>query len=79
MKAYILARIRTGEIGEALSQFRAVPGVTHADMTFGPFDLIATVEANSLEALGHMVAWQIQPIVGVTETLTCLTVDPNGH
>ena len=79
MRAYILAKIQTGEITDALDQFRAVPGVTRADMTFGPFDLIATVEAPSLDALGHMVARQIQPIVGVTETLTCLTVDPNGR
>jgi hypothetical protein len=79
MKAYVLAKIRTGEVGAALEQFRAVPGVRQADMTFGPFDLIATIEAGSLDALGRMVAWQLQPIVGVTETLTCLAVEPNPN
>ncbi len=79
MKAYILVKVKTGEIVEALSQFRAVKGVTHADMSFGPFDIIATVEAPSLDALGHSVAWDLQPIVGVTETLTCLVVEPGGR
>jgi heterodisulfide reductase subunit A-like polyferredoxin len=65
--------------GEALRQFRAVPGVVNADMTFGPFGVIAIIQTDSVDAPGHMVAWQLQPIVGVNETVTCLAVEPNGR
>jgi DNA-binding Lrp family transcriptional regulator len=76
MKAYVLTKIRTGEIGETLRQLLAVKGVAHADMTFGPYDAVITVEARDLNALGRLIAWDIQTIPGVAETLTCLAVEP---
>lgn len=76
MKAYVLIKIKTGEIGEALQDLKRLKGVVQADMTFGPYDAIATIEASGLDAIGHMVAWDIQPISGVVETLTCLAVEP---
>lgn len=76
MKAYILTKIRTGEIGEALRQLQAIKGVVQADMTFGPYDAVITIETQNLNTLGHMIAWDIQTVPGVAETLTCLAVDP---
>jgi uncharacterized protein with GYD domain len=76
MKGYVLMRVRTGEVGEAVRQLRTVRGVAQADMTFGPFDVVATIEAQDLNALGHMVAWEIQSIPGIMETVTCLAVEP---
>jgi DNA-binding Lrp family transcriptional regulator len=79
MRAYILLKIHTGEIGEALAQMRQVPGLVQADMTFGPYDAVATVEAQDLRSVGNIVAWQIQTIPGVAETLTCLAVELDGR
>jgi DNA-binding Lrp family transcriptional regulator len=79
MKAYVLAKIQTGNVGEALAQFRAIRGVVTADMTFGPYDVIATLEAENLNALGQTIAWQIQCVPGVIETVTCLAVEPGGR
>jgi DNA-binding Lrp family transcriptional regulator len=76
MKAYVLAKVQTGEIGEALSQVRAISNVTEADMTFGPYDLIVTLVANDLNAIGRAIAWQIQCVPGILETVTCLAVEP---
>ncbi len=78
MKAYVLAKVQTGQVGEALSQFRAFTSVTKADMTFGPYDLIATIEGADLNALGRTIAWEIQCVPGVMETVTCLAVEPGG-
>jgi DNA-binding Lrp family transcriptional regulator len=75
MKAYVLIKIRTGEILDAIRQLRAAKGVVAADMTFGPYDAIAIVEAKDLNSLGRAVATDIQPVVGVLDTLTCLVVD----
>ena len=36
MKAYVLIKIRTGEILDAIRQLRSAKGVVAADMTFGP-------------------------------------------
>jgi DNA-binding Lrp family transcriptional regulator len=75
MKAYILISIRTGEIHEVVRQLRRLKGVIEANMTFGPYDAIAVVEANDVNHLGNILATQIQPIPGVVETLTCLSVE----
>jgi hypothetical protein len=76
MKAYVLTKIRTGEIGGALRHLRTIAGVARADMTFGPYDAVITVEAQDLNAIGRLIAWDIQTVPGVTETLTCLAVEP---
>jgi DNA-binding Lrp family transcriptional regulator len=75
MKAYILINIRIGEIHEVVRQLRRLKGVVEANMTFGPYDAIAVVEANDANHLGKILAMEIQPIPGVIETLTCLTVE----
>jgi DNA-binding Lrp family transcriptional regulator len=75
MKAYILIDIRTGEIREVVRQLRRLEGVVEANMTFGPYDAVAVVEAGSVNAIGEIMASAIQPIPGVLETLTCLAVE----
>jgi uncharacterized protein with GYD domain len=44
-------------------------------MTFGPYDAIAVVEAKDLNTVGRIVALDIQPVVGITDTLTCLVIE----
>jgi len=75
MKAYVLINIRTGEIKDVLRQMRKIAQVREVNMTFGPYDAVAIVEAKDLEDLGNILASSIQPIPGVEETLTCLAVD----
>jgi len=75
MKSYVLIKVRTGEIREVVKQLRRTPSIQSAEMTFGPYDVIAIVENNDLSSLGALIASQIQPIPGVEQTLTCLAVD----
>jgi DNA-binding Lrp family transcriptional regulator len=75
MKAYILIKIRTGEVRQVVKQLRKVELVKSAEMTFGPYDAIAVVENGDISKLGSLLASEIQPIPGVEQTLTCLAVD----
>jgi DNA-binding Lrp family transcriptional regulator len=75
MKAYVLIKIRTGEVREVVRQLRRVAGVLEANMTFGPFDAVAIVESENVNQLGQIIASSVQPIPGVLETLTCLTIE----
>ena len=74
MKAYVLLQVRTGEITSVVRQLCRVKAVKTAEMTFGEYDAIAIVEAGDLEAMGTVIAAQIQTIPGVTKTNTCLAV-----
>jgi len=75
MKAYILIEIRTGEMRQVVRQLRRVEGVVEASMIFGPYDAIAVVEAEDIRGIGDIMVSEIQPIPGVLETLTCLTLE----
>ncbi len=75
MKAYILIKIRTGEVSQVVKQLRRIKSVTSAEMTFGPYDAIAVVENGDISELGTLLATVIQPIPGIEQTLTCLAVD----
>ena len=75
MKAYVLIKTRAGDIKEVVSNLRKLKGVAEAHMTFGPYDVVAEVETPDVATLGALTASGIQPIPGVEQTLTCLTVD----
>ncbi|MFZ5819540.1 MAG: Lrp/AsnC ligand binding domain-containing protein [Chloroflexota bacterium] len=75
MKAYILIKVRTGEVKQVVRQLRKLQGIESADMTFGPYDAVAVVQNGDINKLGSFLATEIQPIPGILETLTCLAVD----
>ncbi len=75
MKAYILIKIRAGELNQAVAELRKLPFVKSADVTFGPYDAVAVVEHEDINGIGSLLAKSIQPIAGVEQTLTCLAVE----
>jgi len=75
MKAYVLIKIRAGDVKDVVRQLRKLENVLEAHMTFGPYDAVAVVSASDLGNLGTMIASSIQPIPGVQETMTCVAVD----
>jgi len=75
MKAYVLINIHPGDLRDVIHQLKKVTGVLDANMTFGPYDAVAVIEANDINQLGKIISTEIQPIPGVTQTLTCLAVE----
>jgi DNA-binding Lrp family transcriptional regulator len=75
MKAYVLIKIRAGEVKDVVRQLRKLKNVNEAHMTFGPYDAVAVIEAQDVSSLGSLIASSVQPIPGVEQTLTCIAVD----
>ena len=75
MKAFVLIKIRAGDVKDVIKSLRKVDGIVETHMTFGPYDAVAVVETADVTALGRITASMIQPISGVEQTLTCLAVD----
>ncbi len=75
MKAYVLIKIRTGEVKDVVRQLRKIDKIIEANMTFGTYDAVAVLETPDISALGNLIASAIQPIPGVEQTLTCLAVE----
>ncbi len=76
MKAYVLVHTQTMETAEVVDMMRNVKGVIAADVTFGPYDAVAQVEAENLNAVGRIIVREIRTLPGVVDTITCLTVNP---
>lgn len=75
MKAYVLINVRPGGVREVVKDLHRVEGVLEANMTFGPYDVVAIVQANNINHLGNILAANVQQVPGVIETLTCLAVE----
>lgn len=75
MKAYVLIKIRAGDTKDVVRRLRETPHVLEADMTFGPYDAVAIVEAEDVGRLGSLIVSSVQQMPGVEQTLTCLAVE----
>jgi DNA-binding Lrp family transcriptional regulator len=73
LSAYVLVQTEVGRAGPARA-VRALEGVQWADDLGGPYDVMARVQAPSLDEFGRLVAARIQAVDGVTRTLTCMVL-----
>jgi DNA-binding Lrp family transcriptional regulator len=71
-----MIHVRPGSVPEVVGNLRRLSGVVEANMTFGPYDVVAVIQARDFNGLGPLIASEIQPIPGVIDTLTCLVVEP---
>jgi DNA-binding Lrp family transcriptional regulator len=74
VQAYILIQTEVGQAAEVAREIAQIAGVTLAEDVTGPYDVIARVEAPSIDDLGHLVVARIQDVKGITRTLTCTVV-----
>ncbi|MDQ1287511.1 MAG: hypothetical protein QG622_1076 [Actinomycetota bacterium] len=74
VQAYVLIQTDVGRSSEVAIAIRQVAGVTLAEHVTGPYDVIALVEAVTIDELGQMVISRIQEIQGIVRTLTCTVV-----
>lgn len=73
--AYILVQTEVGRSADVASAAAEIEGVTAANQTTGPYDVIIQAEAEHINALGRLVVSEIQAIEGIQRTLTCPVVE----
>ena len=69
--AYVLIQTDVGRAAEVAAALVGMPGVTLAAPVTGPYDVIAKIEADTVDTLGKLVVSRIQAVEGITRTLTC--------
>ena len=70
VKGYFLIKLVPGLEASALSQIRAVPGVSEVNLVFGQWDAVAIAEAKNLFDLARLIVGEIRGIQGVQDTTT---------
>ena len=74
VQAYILIQTDVGRAAAVAATIADIEGVVLAEDVTGPYDVIARVEATTVDELGKLVISRIQDTDGITRTLTCTVV-----
>lgn len=73
--AYLFIETTQGKARTIAREVSQISGVKTANSVTGPYDVIAHVEAESVNVLGDFIVSQIQSIPGVLRTLTNVVID----
>ena len=74
-KAFVLIETVVGRNKEVVSALKQLEGVKSVDTVTGPYDVIATIEGETLNDIGNLVTAKIHPIAGISRTVTCLVTE----
>jgi len=73
-RGYIFVDTEVGKGQTVREQFARTSGVTQADLVMGPHDLVAVIEASSIEEIGRVVVRDLQSVPGVKNTITMIVI-----
>ncbi len=73
--AFVLMNAEIGSEGEILSELKKIKNVKEAYIVYGVYDIIAKVEAESMDKLKDMISWHVRRLDKVRSTLTMIVVE----
>ncbi|MCD6593565.1 Lrp/AsnC ligand binding domain-containing protein [Candidatus Bathyarchaeota archaeon] len=73
--AFVLINSEIGSEGEVLRELKKMDGVKEAYTVYGVYDVIAKVEASSMDKLKDIVTWRIRRLEKVRSTLTMIVIE----
>ena len=77
-KAYVLINCDLGSEDKVISDLRKLEHIKDAVGTFGAYDMVAKIEAETSEQLRETVTWKIRKMDKVRSTLTLMEVMGQG-
>jgi DNA-binding Lrp family transcriptional regulator len=73
--AYVLINVESGKEEKVLDQLKTLGFVEEAFVSYGVYDLVVKVKADSLEVLKEAVSHKIRSINQVRSTLTLILIE----
>jgi len=73
--AFVLINAEIGAEDEVLKGIKKLKSVKEAFVVYGVYDIIAKVEAESMDKLKEVVTWQVRRLDKVRSTLTMIVVE----
>lgn len=73
--SYVLISVELGSEEKVLDEVRKVRHVKECHQVYGIYDLIAKVEADSMDELKEVITWKIRRLEGVRSTLTTIVIE----
>jgi DNA-binding Lrp family transcriptional regulator len=74
-RAFVLINVESGSEDEVLRELKKLEGVEEAYFSYGVYDLITRVKADTMENLKDMVSRRIRTLNKVRSTLTLIMME----
>jgi DNA-binding Lrp family transcriptional regulator len=74
--AYVLINSEIGSEEAVLLELRKIKNVVESYVVYGVYDIIAKVEAETMEKLKECITWNIRRLEKVRSTLTMIVIEP---
>jgi len=74
-RAFVLINVESGSEDEVLKELKKIEGVEEAYFSYGVYDLITKIKADTMENLKDMVTRKIRSLNKVRSTLTLIMME----
>jgi DNA-binding Lrp family transcriptional regulator len=74
-EAYVLINVESGAEEEVVNELKTIKGIKEAYFSYGVYDIITKVKADSMENLKETVTHKIRTIAKVRSTLTLIMME----
>jgi DNA-binding Lrp family transcriptional regulator len=74
-KAFVLINVESGTEEEVVGELKKIDGIEEAYFSYGVYDIIAKIKADSMEKLKDMVTKKVRAISKVRSTLTLIMME----
>jgi DNA-binding Lrp family transcriptional regulator len=74
-KAYVLINVESGFEDDVLRELKTIEGVDEAYFSYGVYDIITRIKAETMELLKEMVTKRIRSLPKVRSTLTLILME----
>lgn len=75
VKAYVFIQVAAGHSRDVVSALLNNPNVVSASRVTGPYDVIAVIQADALNAIHDLITEKIHRLQGVVRTTTSVSVE----
>jgi len=73
--SFVLINAEIGSEDEVLKELKKLANVKECYVVYGVYDIVAKVEAESMDKLKEVVTWKIRRLDKVRSTLTMIVVE----
>jgi DNA-binding Lrp family transcriptional regulator len=74
-KAFVLMNAELGSEDSLVGELKRLEGVKEVYQVYGVYDIVAQVEADTMEKVKETITWKLRKLNGVKSTLTMIVME----
>jgi len=78
-KAFVLINAEVGNEQDLIKKLKSIPNVTEVHVVYGVYDVIAKVEADTMEKVKETITNSLRRLENVRSTLTMIAVEDDRN